>query len=251
MPTLRLSRRAWQLCAATVFPGLFAVRSCIHCPCLPEHVRQQIELHVAVIINCHAHQVPPACSVPVRSAHLNIYAICEDPAGPRCQLQGHVRLGRASELHSGLQVRVSVLKGSFWLVLTSSSSSFGRGFGLTRLVFDANSTHLHPSNGSIGIAFYTLLLASCECLQMRATFRYYSCILFPTLAFFERRWLCQLQLLFAVLTLVLCVYLGGLLLLVLNDCCVVCVLIYGIHMLLLTEVYGRYKRLYLIKRSVE
>ncbi|KRG05309.1 uncharacterized protein Dmoj_GI21152, isoform C [Drosophila mojavensis] len=230
MPTLRLSRRAWQLCAATVFPGLFAVRSCIHCPCLPEHVRQQIELHVAVIINCHAHQVPPACSVPVRSAHLNIYAICEDPAGPRCQLQGHVRLGRASELHSGLQVRVSVLKGSFWLVLTSSSSSFGRGFGLTRLVFDANSTHLHPSNGSIGIAFYTLLLAS---------------------SFFERRWLCQLQLLFAVLTLVLCVYLGGLLLLVLNDCCVVCVLIYGIHMLLLTEVYGRYKRLYLIKRSVE
>ncbi|EDW10544.2 uncharacterized protein Dmoj_GI21152, isoform B [Drosophila mojavensis] len=130
-------------------------------------------------------------------------------------------------------------------------SDFGRGFGLTRLVFDANSTHLHPSNGSIGIAFYTLLLASCECLQMRATFRYYSCILFPTLAFFERRWLCQLQLLFAVLTLVLCVYLGGLLLLVLNDCCVVCVLIYGIHMLLLTEVYGRYKRLYLIKRSVE
>ncbi|XP_032586431.1 vitamin K epoxide reductase complex subunit 1 [Drosophila mojavensis] len=109
-------------------------------------------------------------------------------------------------------------------------SDFGRGFGLTRLVFDANSTHLHPSNGSIGIAFYTLLLAS---------------------SFFERRWLCQLQLLFAVLTLVLCVYLGGLLLLVLNDCCVVCVLIYGIHMLLLTEVYGRYKRLYLIKRSVE
>ncbi|XP_023164210.1 vitamin K epoxide reductase complex subunit 1 [Drosophila hydei] len=109
-------------------------------------------------------------------------------------------------------------------------SDFGRGFGLTRLVFDANSTYLHPSNGSIGIAFYTLLFIT---------------------SFFESRWLCQLQLLFAVLTLILCVYLGGLLLLVLNDCCVVCVLIYGVHMLLLSEVYGRYKRLYLIKRSIE
>lgn len=122
---------------------------------------------------------------------------------------------------------------------------------MTRLVFDANSTYLHPSNGSIGIAFYTLLFTTCEYLQIIELIHFIIIILFYAVAFFESRWLCQLQLLFAVLTLILCVYLGGLLLLVLNDCCVVCVLIYGVHMLLLSEVYGRYKRLYLIKRSIE
>lgn len=70
-------------------------------------------------------------------------------------------------------------------------------------------------------------------------------------AFYERRWLCQLQLLAAILTLLLCFYLGGLLLLVLYDCCIVCVLIYVVHTLLLTEAYGRYKRCYMTKLATE
>jgi len=49
----------------------------------------------------------------------------------------------------------------------------------------------------------------------------------------------------------LCIYLGGLLLLVLYDCCVVCVLIYAVHTLLLIEVYERYKRIYAAKSAKE
>lgn len=70
-------------------------------------------------------------------------------------------------------------------------------------------------------------------------------------AFYQRRWICQLQLLFAIITLLLCIYLGGLLLLVLYDCCIVCVLIYVVHTLLLIEVYGRYKRCYMTKLATE
>lgn len=70
-------------------------------------------------------------------------------------------------------------------------------------------------------------------------------------AFYQRRWICQLQLLFAIITLMLCIYLGGLLLLVLYDCCIVCVLIYVVHTLLLIEVYGRYKRCYMTKLATE
>ncbi|EDW60196.1 vitamin K epoxide reductase complex subunit 1 [Drosophila virilis] len=109
-------------------------------------------------------------------------------------------------------------------------SDYGRGFGLTQLVFGRSTSYLNPPNGSIGVVFYSLLFLS---------------------SFYERRWLCQLQLLAAVLTLLLCVYLGGLLLLVLYDCCLVCVLIYAVHTLLLLEVYGRHKRLYAIKTAVE
>ncbi|EDW05011.1 GH23561 [Drosophila grimshawi] len=102
-------------------------------------------------------------------------------------------------------------------------SDYGRGFGLTQLIVGESNDYLNPPNGSIGIVFYTLLFLT---------------------SFYERRWLCQLQLLAAILTLLLCVYLGALLLLVLYDCCVVCVLIYLVHILLFLEIYGRYKRNY-------
>ncbi|XP_060655775.1 vitamin K epoxide reductase complex subunit 1 [Drosophila nasuta] len=105
-------------------------------------------------------------------------------------------------------------------------SEYGRGFGLTQLIFGASSTYLNPPNGSIGVVFYVLLFIS---------------------SFYERRWICQLQLLSAIVSLLLCIYLGGLLLLVLYDCCVVCVCIYAVHMLLLMEVYGRYRRIYTTK----
>ncbi|XP_034654008.1 vitamin K epoxide reductase complex subunit 1 [Drosophila subobscura] len=104
-------------------------------------------------------------------------------------------------------------------------SDYGRGFGLTQLLFGStSSSYLNPPNGAIGSVFYVLLFVS---------------------SFFEHRWLCLLQLLLSILTLLLCFYLGLLLLFVLFDCCVVCLLIYVLHTLLFLEVHGRYKRLHL------
>ncbi|EDW33574.1 GL11799 [Drosophila persimilis] len=104
-------------------------------------------------------------------------------------------------------------------------SDYGRGFGLTQLLFGSTSNYyLNPPNGAIGSVFYVLLFAS---------------------SFFELRWMCLLQLLVSILTLLLCFYLGFLLIFVLFDCCVVCLLIYVVHTLLFLEVHGRYKRLYL------
>ncbi|XP_051860116.1 vitamin K epoxide reductase complex subunit 1 isoform X3 [Drosophila albomicans] len=39
-------------------------------------------------------------------------------------------------------------------------SEYGRGFGLTQLIFGASSTYLNPPNGSIGVVFYVLLFIS-------------------------------------------------------------------------------------------
>ncbi|XP_030369148.1 vitamin K epoxide reductase complex subunit 1-like [Scaptodrosophila lebanonensis] len=108
-------------------------------------------------------------------------------------------------------------------------SDYGRGFGLTQLIFGASSTYLNPPNGIIGIVFYSLLFVS---------------------SFYENRWLCIFQLMAAFVTLLLCVYLGGLLLFVLCECCVVCLLIYVLHTALFLEVRGRYKRLYAAKAPV-
>ncbi|KAM8713568.1 hypothetical protein ACLKA7_013830 [Drosophila subpalustris] len=109
-------------------------------------------------------------------------------------------------------------------------SDYGRGFGLTQLIFGSSSDYLNPPNGSIGVVFYVLLFLS---------------------SFYERRWICQLQLMAAIITLLLCFYLGGLLLLVLYDCCIVCVLIYAVHTLLFLEVYERYRRIYATKSATK
>ncbi|EDW74872.1 uncharacterized protein Dwil_GK19102 [Drosophila willistoni] len=109
-------------------------------------------------------------------------------------------------------------------------SDYGRGFGLTRLIFGSSSTFLNPPNGAIGCVYYFLFLAS---------------------SFYECRWLCIFQLVISILTLILCCYLGGLLLFVLYDLCIVCVIIYVIHVLLLWQVFGRYKHLYLRKLATE
>lgn len=47
-------------------------------------------------------------------------------------------------------------------VTLSIICSYGRGFGLTQLIFGSTSTYLNPPNGSIGVVFYTLLFLSCK-----------------------------------------------------------------------------------------
>ncbi|EDW91874.1 vitamin K epoxide reductase complex subunit 1 [Drosophila yakuba] len=97
-------------------------------------------------------------------------------------------------------------------------SGYGDGFGL------GNITQVNAPNGAIGCIFYVLYFLS---------------------SFFYHRWLCLAQLIICTLTLLLCVYLGFLLLFVFYDCCLVCVTIYFIHTWLFQEVLRRYRRLYM------
>ncbi|KAH8284619.1 hypothetical protein KR018_008215 [Drosophila ironensis] len=99
-------------------------------------------------------------------------------------------------------------------------SNYGDAFGLSPKWVP----ELNQPNGAIGTGFYLLYFIS---------------------TFFENRWLCLAQLVICSITLLLCVYLGFLLVFVFYNCCVVCVTIYIIQSWLFLEVFGRYRRLYL------
>ncbi|XP_033253601.1 vitamin K epoxide reductase complex subunit 1-like [Drosophila miranda] len=51
-------------------------------------------------------------------------------------------------------------------------SDYGRGFGLTQLLFGSTSNYyLNPPNGTIGSVFYVLLFASCKCEELHQSVR--------------------------------------------------------------------------------
>ncbi|XP_017077762.1 vitamin K epoxide reductase complex subunit 1 [Drosophila eugracilis] len=97
-------------------------------------------------------------------------------------------------------------------------SVYGDGFGLSEI------TKLSSPNGAIGCVFYVLYFLS---------------------SFFKHKWICLAQLIVCTLTLLLCAYLGFLLLFVFYDCCLVCLVIYIVHTWLFQEVLRRYRRLYM------
>ncbi|KAH8372707.1 hypothetical protein KR009_003234 [Drosophila setifemur] len=103
-------------------------------------------------------------------------------------------------------------------------SQYGDGFGLSTKIFGRQMPKLNPPNGAFGCAFYLMYFLS---------------------SFFEQRWLCLAQLVVCSLALLLCVYLGFLLVFVFYNCCVVCLTIYIIQSWLFLEVFSRYRRLYL------
>lgn len=72
--------------------------------CLPRNVQQRHSL----VEDCHAPtRHPPTLAVLLGSSYLPLLTLCENPAGPRWELHGHVRFGRAGQLHGCLQIRVS------------------------------------------------------------------------------------------------------------------------------------------------
>ncbi|XP_053964746.1 vitamin K epoxide reductase complex subunit 1 [Anastrepha ludens] len=89
------------------------------------------------------------------------------------------------------------------------TSSYGRGFGLTKYV-----TSWNPPNGLLGIAFYIILL-----------------LLTPP----RHRLLSLLQLFLCFVSNLLSIYLAYLLYFVLEDFCVVCVSIYVVNFVCLWE----------------
>ncbi|KAH8321957.1 hypothetical protein KR067_013596 [Drosophila pandora] len=106
-------------------------------------------------------------------------------------------------------------------------SNYGDNFGFnTKLFYEQIPKNLNQPNGAIGCVFYLLYFLS---------------------SFFEHRWLCVAQLIICSFTLILCFYLGFLLVFVFYNCCVVCVTIYIIQTWLFLEVFRRYKRLYMKK----
>ncbi|EDV37444.1 uncharacterized protein Dana_GF11407 [Drosophila ananassae] len=106
-------------------------------------------------------------------------------------------------------------------------SNYGDNFGFnTKLFYEQIPKNLNQPNGAIGCVFYLLYFLS---------------------SFFEHRWLCVAQLIICSFTLILCFYLGFLLVFVFYNCCVVCVTIYIIQTWLFLEVFRRYKRLYMNK----
>ncbi|KAH8328861.1 hypothetical protein KR074_007281 [Drosophila pseudoananassae] len=124
-------------------------------------------------------------------------------------------------------------------------SNYGDNFGFnTKLFYEQIPKNLNQPNGAIGCVFYLLYFLSCEwkySLILKLTNNSYIS------AFFEHRWLCVAQLITCTFTLILCFYLGFLLVFVFYNCCVVCVTIYIIQTWLFLEVFRRYKRLYMNK----